>query len=63
MQVVLWVVSMLDGMRVWDCGDLLDVGGMQVSCEVGCVFPIGEYEEGQARVGVPMGVGVVDGLF
>ena len=37
---------MLAGMRVGDCGDLLDVVGVKVSREVGSVFPIGEYEDG-----------------
>ena len=36
---------MLAGMRVWNDGDLLKVVSMQVSCEVGGVFPVREYED------------------
>ena len=37
---------MLGSVRVWECGDVLYVVSVQVSCEVGSVFPIGEYEDG-----------------
>ena len=53
----------LGSMRVWDCGDVMYVLGVYVPCEVGDVFPIGEYENGLARVVVSMGMGTVDGLF
>ena len=36
----------LCGMRVWNCGDVMNVVGEYTSCEVGSVFPIGEYENG-----------------
>ena len=39
------LVLVLVGMRVWECGDLLDVGGVYISCKIGCVFPIWEYED------------------
>ncbi len=50
-------------MRVWDCGDILHIVGVKVSCEIGGVFPVGEYEDGFARVVVSMGMGAVNGLF
>ena len=39
------MVLMLIGMRVWECNDSLDVGAVYVSCKVGCVSPLGEYED------------------
>ena len=36
----------MGGMRVWNCGDVLNVVGVYISCEVGIVFPIEEYEDG-----------------
>ena len=53
----------LGSMRVWDCGDVLHVVGVYISCEVGGLFPIGEYDDGLARIVGPMGMGVVDGLL
>ena len=37
---------MLGSMRVWDCGDVLYVAGVYVSCEVGSVLPIGDNKDG-----------------
>jgi hypothetical protein len=35
----------LGSMRVWDCGDVLYVVGVHISCEVGSVFPNGEHKD------------------
>jgi len=53
----------LGSMRLWNCGDVLYVLGVSVSCEAGSVFPIGEYKDGTAWNIVSMGMGAVDGLF
>ena len=37
---------MSGSMRVWYCDDVLTVVGVEISCEIGCVFPSGEYEDG-----------------
>ena len=37
---------MLGSMCVCYCGDVLNVVGVLISCEVGCVFSIGDYEDG-----------------
>ncbi len=37
---------MLSGIRVWNRGDVLHVVDVYISCEVGGVFQIGEYEDG-----------------
>ncbi len=41
---------MLGCVYVWYCGNVLDVIGMKISCKVGCVFPIREYEYGLVRL-------------
>ena len=53
----------MGSMRVWYCGDVMTVVGVQISCEIGCVFPIEKYEDGQGWGVVLIRVGTVYGLF
>ena len=51
------------GWEVWDRGELLYVLGVVVAGKVRRVLPIGEGEDMDARLGVPVGICTVHRLF